>query len=248
MSATLIAEQVLTALRQELIANKNSMPLHDVINLSQALLQVESSPRPDVQLELALIGAQLQRNGHHARPVVSEAHISATQPPLTISEPAKRPPVRKVVDKPTEQKTPRVEEAPMVITKPEGVEQTDMSPECWTQLLSNLRQTHNTLYSILRMSQLNLESLTEKQITLQFKFPFHQKRMSESKNKAVILEGLAALGVTGYELNCALIPKQKTEELREVELEPFTYEAPKPEDNPLLSQIRNVFGGAEVLE
>jgi hypothetical protein len=98
------------------------------------------------------------------------------------------------------------------------------------------------------MARLNLDQFDSKQISLVFKFPFHQKRMNEAKNKQIILDTLASFGVTGYELTCALLPKNAVEEVSEATLEPFVYETPPEQDNIVLSQIRSVFGGAEVLE
>ncbi len=246
-SATLIAEQLLQTLRSNLIAHTSTLGVDESLQLAQALLLVETSSRPDIQLEIALIGAQLSRH-NLGKPVVSQAKMQTDQPPLTISEPAKRP-VRKHLDQPKKEESKQAEPvATTTVAKTESSETHEMNAEIWAELLNKLRQTHNTIYSILRMAQPNYDNLGAKQISLLFKFPFHQKRMNEAKNKQVILDTLASLGVTGYELLCDLIPKDKHEEIREVELEPFTYETPPEQDNVVLSQIRSVFGGAEVLE
>jgi hypothetical protein len=86
----------------------------------------------------------------------------------------------------------------------------------------------------------------KKLITLEFNFPFHQKRISESKNKQVILDQLESLGYSGYQLNCEVVKKAKN--TSDTTVEPFIPSIPTEYENPMLGQIRNVFGAAEVLE
>ena len=248
-SATLIAEQLLQTLRENLMSKESGLSTEENVHLTQSLLLVETSSRPDIQLEIALIGAQLSRHGH-VRPVVSSAKMQTDQPPLTISEPAKRPAkktVEPIIAKPEPPK-PVEASATQPASIPASVDAQAMSVDIWKAALDKIRVTHNTIYSILRMAQPNFDNLATKQMTLFFKFPFHQKRINESRNKQVILDTLASIGVTGYEITCDIMPKAHLEEVREVVLEPFVYETPPEQDNVVLSQIRSVFGGAEVLE
>lgn len=246
-SATLVAEQLLQTLRSQLISRKPVLSTEESLQLAQSLLLVESSARPDIQLEITLIGAQLAKN-NRIHPIVSEAKIQAEQPPLTISEPARRPHKKAPELANAQNQTKKEAKNTGLQNVDSSVTDQEMTAELWTQSLEKIRLSHNTIYSILRMAQPDFDQLSSNQITLYFKFPFHQKRMSESKNKQVILDTLATFGVSGYELHCELIPKDKPAEIQEVVLEPFIYETPPPQDNPLLNQIRSVFGGAEVLE
>jgi len=258
-SATLIAEQLLQGIRTQLASKDMMLSTEESLQLAQNLLLVESSSRPDVQLELALIGAQLA--GHsNTHPVVSAAKMQTEQPPLTISEPAKRPPkkpvepavmatiapqpatvVASIIAEPTPEPTQEVIADEPIIASGE------MSADIWKQALDKIRLTHNTIYSILRMAQPNFDNIAKKQMTLYFKFPFHQKRINEAKNKQVILDTLALFGIAGHELACELIPKEQRADMPEVAASSAP-EAPPIQDNPLLNQIRSVFGGAEVLE
>lgn len=250
-SATLIAEQLLSTIRSNLIKKTGTLCTEDNIKLAQSLLLVESSSRPEVQLELALIGAQMSRQGN-VRTINSPATIVTNQPPLTISEPAKRP-VRKQTMKSTPQETaaPKPAEPAIEPTAHKTVSHEssqDLNPDTWAEALTSIRQSHNTIYSILRMSQPDFKNINEKQLTLLFKFPFHQKRMNESRNKQIIVDILTAMGIHGYEINCDILPKNHTTEPVVKAVVQTVQETPPETSNALLGQIRNVFGGAEVLE
>lgn len=253
-SATLIAEQLLQTLRNNLSSKNSTLSIDETLQLAQALLQVEASARPDIQLEIALIGAQLSRHNTGVRLVNAPARMQTDQPPLTISEPAvrhaKKPaaaPEQPIANTLASAAETVAEPTPAYVTVPSGETQ-DMSPEVWATAIDKIRQTHNTIYSILRMAQPNFDNLAEHQVTLLFKFPFHQKRINEARNKQVIIDTLAGLGVSGYELICDVLPKEKHEEVSEAAPESFNHQTPPEQDNALLNQIRSVFGGAEVLE
>lgn len=251
-SATLIAEQLIQTLRDQLTQGDRNTDIDATVKLCQSLLLVESSARPDIQLELTLIGAQLQSNNHPQRPIVSEAHIQATQPPLTISQPAQRPAKKKQTVADSEQVAkPATATERTNVQEPAGTQapnQNTMTPELWPDVLDTLRKTHNTLYSVLRMATPDFDNIAGHQLQLFFKFPFHQKRMNEAKNKQIIADALASLGVSGYEITCQLIPKNSAKEIQSLNSDETANEPPVKQDTALLGQIRSVFGGAEVLE
>jgi len=250
-SATLIAEQLIQALRDQLTQGGHNTDTDATVKLCQSLLLVESSARPDIQLELTLIGAQLRSNSHPHKPIVSEAHIQATQPPLTISQPAERPAKKKPTTTDTKQTTkPALEQVnpETPAQAKQDISQNSMTPELWPEVLDALRKTHNTLYSVLRMATPDFDNISKQQLQLFFKFPFHQKRMNEAKNKQIIADALASLGVSGYEITCQLIPKDNSKENQPSNSDETTNEPPVKQDTALLGQIRSVFGGAEVLE
>lgn len=247
VSATLLAEQLLDALRQGLLLQTNPIPAQEAIQLIQQLLLVESSHRPETQLEIALIGTQLSRE--HVKHTVS-AEVIAAQPALTISSPAHRP--AKKLDTPvTTAKEPKIAPTASAVTKPKeaniSTDQT-LNITLWNDILIQIKEAHNTIYSILRMAECDLSHIDKKQINLLFKFAFHQKRMNESKNKQIILDMLDQNGISGYELNCDVIAKGKQAIIQKnIAPEPKPKEANKT-DSGYVDQIRNVFGGAEVLE
>lgn len=99
------------------------------------------------------------------------------------------------------------------------------------------------------MSQLNTDNINDKIINLEFTFPFHQKRMSDSKNQQVILEKLANRGCTGYEIVCMVGGQDRKEEVstKSFSLSTATNDS-NSNDNSSFSNIKDIFGSVEVLE
>lgn len=246
-SASLIAEQIISSLRDQIAAGKKVLSSSS-LELMQNLLLVESSSRPDIQLELALIGAQLAQNPQINHTTVSAAKISAPSPAFTAEIP--KPATKQITKKPEAQAE----------LKPDTVrQQTDVSivaeaqarqfsEEAWNLTLETLRQDHSTLYSILRMAKPSYDDADNMQIRLLFKFPFHQKRISEAHNKQCVLECLATNGVNGYEIICDIMPKDQADQILDPIASLNTANISSQPENGVVSQIRNVFGGAEVLE
>lgn len=120
--------------------------------------------------------------------------------------------------------------------------------QTWASTLESIRQDHSTLYSILRMATPVYDQNGDAEIRLLFKFPFHQKRISEAHNKQCLLDCLAVNGVEGYEIVCDVLPKETTNtetETATASISNMPADTSKPSD---INQIRSVFGGAEVLE
>lgn len=256
-SASLIASQLIENLRNQ-IRQSTVLQTENILHLMQSLLLVESSSNPDLQLELSLIGAQLS-NVQPQHTITSAARITAPQPPLTTVIPRAKPSVKiehhpEAIKKQSQTIAEKTDNLPKkAITNDVSIvaEQPSQpfSEETWKATLETLRQNHSTLYSILRMAQPQLDDTEKMQIKLLFKFPFHQKRMSDAHNKQHILDSLAANGVSGYEVLCDVMPKDQSDKLPEpIVSTPSVSSSDKTKDNSDLNQIRNVFGGAEVLE
>lgn len=252
-SASLTAELLLQNLRSQILDSKTS-PNNHLLDFMQQLLLVESSSKPDILLELALISAQLSKQPPQPAPIL-ETKIVAPSPALTVKAP--RPVKKHTV--PAEVEVQIVAEAaPKPSPKqPKPSETTDnaaktvsqqFNEQTWGLTLEAIRQDHSTLYSILRMAKPVYDESGNAEIRLLFKFPFHQKRINEAHNKQCILDCLAVNGVEGYEIICDLLPKDLTEKTPET----ITVSASNIPENTAetsdINQIRNVFGGAEVLE
>lgn len=245
-SAQLIAEQLLQTIRNQLTQGKTTLDMHQSLKFAQSLLTVESSNRPEIQLEIVLIGCLLDVQPRQKIQTSPEL-IQSVQPPLTVSEPANEykkshtPPVSKENNIIKPAVTSAAETSNTVVGPQE------LSEDVWSQALSSIKQTHNTIYSILRMAQPDFSNIADKQFKLLFKFPFHQKRMNESKNKQIVTDVLTNFGVDGYEILCDVLPKDAPDNSENNQTVNFEPTKPEIESN-LLGQIRNVFGGAEVLE
>ena len=237
ITASQIAHELLGEIRN-LMTNKEVTK--ELLRLAEELLLVPLSARPDIQLELATIGYILSLHPEPAKPAPS--HRESPKPSATVSQ------QREAVKNPEPAVAERSESMPItqpatrIIEKDAAVSEDNL----WDQLLGSLRATHNTIYSILRMCKPTIDE-AQKIINLEFKFPFHQKRINESKNKQVLLDQLDKLGFTSYQIQ-AVVKDKKPTASNETTLEPFVSKLELEEDNPVLGQIRNVFGSAEVLE
>lgn len=278
-TASLIAEQLLQSLRELIVKNNDELNAKN-LELMQNLLLVQSSSRPDVQLELSIIGAQLAINPH-TNQIVSAARYSSPMPALTTAPPkldthktastpnisspdtktsspniglAKTNTTSIKTDIPTEKTTetmPSISDTSTdVVNEKANVDITNskqFDEAVWQSTLETIRQDHSTLYSVLRMAKPSFDDANNMQIRLLFKFPFHQKRISEAHNKQCVLDCLATNGVNGYEIVCDVMPKDQAEQFAENYT--FTPEkTPSQPESATINQIRSVFGGAEVLE
>jgi len=242
-SASLIAEQLLAKIRSNLATKEPLLPVDSLIELAQGLLAVESSTKPDIQLEIALIGSCL------ARPDATHATIKPTQfqkitPPLTISEPVTS--LRPKTNTPTETKA-----APTPKVSAQNDSPTNLAPDTWKEVLRTIQKNHNTLYGVLRIAEPDFSEIKNHVLILKFKFPFHQKRMNESRNKQVVLKTLADLGFDKISLSFELMPKDKKDEIPDFVFDPTDSSDQPSEDtqeNNAVDHVLSVFGGAEVLE
>ena len=237
ITASQIAHELLGEIRN-LMTNKEVTK--ELLRLAEELLLVPLSARPDIQLELATIGYILSLHPEPAKPAPS--HRESPKPSATVSQ------QREAVKNPEPAVAERSESIPItqpatrIIEKDAAVSEDNL----WDQLLGSLRATHNTIYSILRMCKPTIDE-AQKIINLEFNFPFHQKRINESKNKQVLLDQLEKLGFKSYQIQ-AVVKDKKSTASSETTLEPFVSKLEIEADNPVLGQIRNVFGSAEVLE
>lgn len=101
--------------------------------------------------------------------------------------------------------------------------------ELWQSVLDRLKKTHNTLYGIARMAK---PSLSDDTLQLGLKFKFHQKRLSESRNLAILTGVVEELRGTPTQILCTVLQND-------------TADTSGPDT---LAAISNIFGGAELLD
>jgi DNA polymerase III subunit gamma/tau len=70
--------------------------------------------------------------------------------------------------------------------------QTSLDQATWKDLLSKVKSTHNSLYTILRLTR---PELAGDKLELHCKFKLHAKQLEVPKNKEIVLEHLANLGI-----------------------------------------------------
>lgn len=214
-----IAKQLAKLMRHKLIANEKGLDHSSVTSLLKKLIDVPASHDPDTLLELILL---------EALPASAAAQEIAP-------ETKPKPPVKKQPDIEKPQESPdEVIETPLP-EEPETVELTRseiiLDESTWQEALSTLKKKHNTLYGIARMAS---PTFSDKTVTLTFAFPFHQKRLDDSKNKSILAEILTELMKEPVSIVCVVDSANKK-----------TKKSKQPDN---LESISNIFGSAEMLE
>lgn len=226
-----IAKQLAQRLRQYII-NGSSPVRNDLITPTlQSLLNVPAAYDPNSALEVALLDVVLA-DGQTFQPTV----VSTPEKPAPKVQ--KTEAVVEKIARPVSE--PVIEEEPLseLITEVKNTQPFDN--DAWSAILDRVKKTHNTLYSVARMAtpQMDNESLI-----LVFKFAFHQKRLNEVKNKQIISDIVndvigkpttltCVVGVIDDTPVVAVLPKS----------------ASKTSGDKTITNISNIFGGAEVLE
>lgn len=224
-SAATTAKQLATRLRQDLLESSTNLSQAALLGLLERLLAVQASHDPETALELALLTGVTDATQPHQQTAVPE-----TPTPPVAKKVSEKPKIEPSV-------TPKKLAEDIIAAKPSTVEApafeiTDEN-NLWQETLQEIKKTHNTLYSVARMAVATTDG---DEITLQFSFPFHHKRISESKNKQVITDVIQRLSGRAVTLVCVLGGKQSV-----------VKKASAKTHNPL-DNISNIFGSAEVLE
>lgn len=213
LAASQLAKQLSALLRNELMLPSPSLPSAQILELLNQLIKVPSSREPKLSLELALF--QHVINDSKPLPKENPAHEAVIKPEPAAAQ-------------------PKPAESP--ITSPPPV--TNSSDDPWMQILTAIKSKNNTIYGIARMAQADL---SPDRLVLRFAFPFHQKRLNDTKNRQ-LLQSIVN-DITGRDIELELLVDREVN-TPVVKGQP---EAPK-EDDQTVKTISNIFGGAEVLE
>ncbi len=206
----MISKQISANLRNNLINNSLQIENDKAIKLLDQLLIVPSSNDPSRYLELVLIENTM--------------HNIASQP----SE-------KKMPDQP--KPTPKKQES-IQASKPIASTQNKMLDlNTWKEVLSELKDRHNTLYGIVRMAEPKF--ISDKVLELNFSFAFHQKRCDEVSNRTKLSNIILELTGNIVEIHCILNPKSSPPKIK--------ITSSKAKDDSL-ETISNIFGDAELLE
>lgn len=238
-----LAKQLANQLRSYLLTGTSPIDPVLLTPTLRTLLSVPTANDQEAALELALLD------------------IVLSQSPLEQQSKPQPQPIKKVAAKDISKSVaiaePQIEESiaePIVVPEviadvivpepqPESVQtqQQTLDTQTWEKALSAIKQTHNTLYSVARMATPIIDG---DELTLVFKFAFHQKRLNETKNKQVIaqiMEGVLGKSIT---ITCT-VDTVTAATPKAVVVSPV--QGPHTEPNTV-STISNIFGGAEVLE
>lgn len=240
-----LTRQLGVTLRSTVLNGTSKLDPHTSIALQQDLLQIPAKLEPFIALELCLLQYTFAKNAAPAAaaPEIAKPKVVATvvtPAPSKVTEPvtakietkeAKKPAAKEVAqpaattEKPDEQQVNQ--------ESPKDTTPSSFTLEQWPEILSHIKQQYNTMYGVLRMAEVNYEG---NELTLSFKFGFHQKRMNDPKNKAIIIDTIKQLAGGNVEVVCVVSEASTPSET--------PVEAKKPD----LGNISNIFGGAELLE
>jgi hypothetical protein len=248
ISASSLANGIIATIKEQIQDGSFSLDIVKLANLIKDLSEVESSNKPYITLTVALL-KNINQKAHNIpiKPTIPPKSITTkSQPVATQPEPKQ---YQSNVDKPAIVKEdpnlapPNSHPKEATRVTPQKNE-SEFSHDIWQNILEDLRGSYNTLYSVLRVAEINLNELKDQKVHLKFKFPFHQKRISEQKNSLVLHDKFTEHGFGHLEIVCGVIdkPSKKTNLIDQDITES------KPEPNNVLSQIRGVFDGAEVIE
>ena len=214
-----IAKQLAKQLRGGLLNGQAAIEPLAASKLLQRLIDVPASHDPMALLEIILLKVVLAHN---------------PKPP-TVQAPPPPPP-----EKPAPTPDPMPEE-PAKKSQPPKVTTSPLDESTWQQILQTLKQKHNTLYGIARMAT---PLFQDKELTLSFSFPFHQKRLNDAKNKQILADIVAEQTGSPVTITCIVESKTKTPTSQK-----HKEKTPKPDESTdPLTGISNIFGDAEVLE
>jgi len=283
---TRLAKQLGRALRAQLLRKDAVLPVKDMLDITAKLIEVPVSPEPQTYLEIILLDAVLA--GAQTAPIAPQ---TPSRPATATPNPHPTPKVAPVKTKPAAVQTqepeiatpmPRAAE-PTAVTKPESEVTTEqesatensgsaavLDETIWPQVLAQIKQQYNTLYTILKSAQVQF---VPGGITLGFERAFHQKRVHDAKNRQIITDAVKAITGQTAHINCVVLekdtkPENSTQRPAEASVardpaltqpaaftpQPANYQSetaastPTPAANNAIIAISNIFGDAELLE
>ncbi len=229
-----IAHQLQLLFRDKLIQRESTVV--SIPSLIRDLIDVPASNNPMALLEITLLGhMKIIGNTTTKLPNKSEDKTpdkKVERPaPRSTEQPKKSEQIQEYKVEPTNEV---VKKQPTLRPQASSVMLND---ESWEAVLAKLKKSHSTLYSVARMSEFKTDGT---KVTLLFKFPFHKKRMENSKHKTILDDLFLAITEQSPVIKFELIEKNASPKI-------VTKPAKVDEYQPL-EAISNIFGGGEVLE
>ena len=236
-SAIVIAKELQNYVTGLIKSNNFKLTLEQIATLLKGLIQVDTAQDPSNQLLLALLSALDQSALALPNKVVSNTNIQNNKEQKTVKEPT-----LKIAKDDTTNEVKAKNEKPETSSN-NNQSNKQISIEVWQNTLEALRESHNTLYSVLRMAKFSAPK--EGEIALTFNFDFHQKRADDTKNKRLIQDTLATLGYANVEI-VTLIDKKQSSSVKKTPKADIDKD-PKEIDEEITT-VQNIFGSVQVLE
>jgi DNA polymerase III subunit gamma/tau len=242
VEATTIASQLGTKLRESLVAGSTRLGSHVSIALQRELLHVPESIEPFIELELCLLAhtfaPDVQTTPVHVPPAPTATSVKpalAKKAAASVTPtPAKTEPALKAASI-TKKDLPGSKEIiqPEELAEDQPIGDSTFTLVNWPEVLDHIKVKYNTVYGVLRMSEPRFQN---GELTLCFKFAFHQKRINDPKNKAIIIDAIKQISGGAVVVHCIVEEAENTK---------IASSETAPTD---LGTISNIFGGAELLE
>lgn len=225
------ASQMIPSIRER-VASGGSERL---VRMMHELLDVAGSHYPRMKLEAILLSHSIN---HNTSSTTAIQPAVATRPPEVSTKeiPKKEPPAivnqeKEVPQKPAPQEEIVTPEKQTNSQKKIPAESSDIITQ-WPAILAAVRTANNPLYTILRLAT---PRLVGEELHLAFQFPFHQKRVDDTKYKTLLSATIAELTGADVTIVC-IIDKHAT---------------PPTEDNSAhashLAAIQDIMGGGEIV-
>lgn len=251
--ASVIARLLSKELKRQIIEDDRAAS-HDkrVFSLMADLIEVPASHDPDSFLELALIKARLNNVALSGTPATAKEPAkgkSGADEIPAAREPEPEPiteklevtvPVGESVDEREEKKIEKAgKNSAMDEDSAIDTSVSELDDETWSKVLSALKQTHNTLYGVLRMAN---PSLKGSELSLVFAFEFHRKRISESPNKKLIADQIKKQTGLDVTIECFYDKNSKPAKANK------TVQSKVEAKDESMKTVSSIFEGAELLE
>lgn len=244
VEATMLAKQLGQLLRTQLLTNQATLGPTETLILLRQLIEIPASADPFTALELCLLDAIYAEGSTYSHPTTPTQPLSQS-PKKTVTRPAKpivnQPKPESVSAKSTPKPTSVEPDAELAEPKPAIIDGAQLTKEQWPEVLNLLKAKYNTMYGILRMAN---PVFSGNELTLQFKFAFHQKRVNDPKNKKIIADAIASVSGASVDLLCVVADPSEQPATNNEASNPGTV-TNKPDP---IGSISNIFGGAELLE
>lgn len=167
VSAPMLAKQLINFLQNKW--STGEWYTAELLKLVDGLLVVQGSSEPEIKMTIVLLETCLNSSNREASPN-QRSKIKQID----------KAPAKKAV------KAPAVVDSNMVeASNEEVVEAHEFNLEAWERALAKIRNTNSSLYAVLRMARAGLNG-NDDIVILTFQFQFHQKQVSNTKNKQIV--------------------------------------------------------------
>ncbi|MCL4405621.1 MAG: DNA polymerase III subunit gamma/tau [Firmicutes bacterium] len=227
-----IASRLGSKIRERIIAQSPLLSMEISLKLLENLIEVPGSYAPSQSLEIGILknlANSMSPKTVKAEPINKPIKTSDKAPPLDSTVPDQAAKLKPKKPTPIE---PSLVES--IANRNKLPPKASLDQNTWQEVLNLLKSRYNTLYGIVRMA--NVDFSRSGTIKLAFAFPFHQKRVSEPKNREIIQNAIFQSTGKNIIIECRVDPSQlnKTE--------------PDKRFPDELETINSIFGGGATIE